>query len=76
MRPLGLGGRKKLSDMFVDLKMPLTEKEEALVAVAPNMQENAAEDAPVRVAALIGKRIDEQVRVGEESTGVVILRIL
>lgn len=76
MRPLGLRGRKKLSDMFVDLKMPLTEKEEALVAVAPNMQENVAEDAPVRVAALIGKRIDEQVRVGEESTGVVILRIL
>lgn len=76
MRPLGLGGRKKLSDMFVDLKMPLTEKEDALVVVAPLMQGNVPQDGPVRVAALMGKRIDEKVRVGKECTGVVILRIL
>ena len=76
MRPLGLGGRKKLSDMFVDLKMSLPEKEDALVVVAPLMQGNVSQDGPVRVAALMGKRIDEKVRVGEECTGVVILRIL
>ena len=76
MRPLGLGGRKKLSDMFVDLKMSLPEKEDALVVVAPLMQGNVPQDGPVRVAALMGKRIDEKVRVGEECTGVVILRIL
>ena len=76
MRPLGLGGRKKLSDMFVDLKMSLPEKEDALVVVAPLMQGNVPQDGPVRVAALMGKRIDEKVRVGDESTGVVILRIL
>ena len=76
MRPLGLGGRKKLSDMFVDLKMSLPEKEDALVVVAPLMQGNVPQDGPVRVAALMGKRIDEKVRVGKECTGVVILRIL
>ncbi len=31
MRPLGMRGRKKLSDMFVDLKLDVLEKEKALV---------------------------------------------
>lgn len=74
MVPLGLHGKKKLSDMFVDLKMSLVDKEKALVAVVPGM--NAEEDGPVRVAALLGRRIDERVKVTAGSRKIVIVRIL
>lgn len=74
MVPLGLHGRKKLSDMFVDLKMSLVDKETALVAVVPGM--NPEPDPPVRVAALLGRRIDESVKITPDSRKVVIVRIL
>lgn len=52
MRPLGMGGRrKKLSDMFGDLKFSPEQKEKALVIA----------DEGSHVFALIGYRIDESV---------------
>lgn len=52
MRPLGMKGcRKKLSDMFVDLKFSPEQKEKALVIA----------DEGSHVLALIGYRIDESV---------------
>ncbi|MCQ2134442.1 MAG: tRNA lysidine(34) synthetase TilS [Bacteroidales bacterium] len=74
MMPIGLHGKKKLSDMFVDLKMSLVDKEKALVAVVPGM--NPEGDGPVRVAALLGRRVDETVKVTADSRKVVIVRIL
>ena len=74
MVPMGLHGRKKLSDMFVDLKMSLVDKESALVAVVPGM--NPHGEGPVRVASLLGRRIDEGVMVTENTSGIVIVRIL
>ncbi len=74
MVPIGLRGKKKLSDMFVDLKMSLVDKEKALVAVVPGM--NPEGDGPVRVAALLGRRVDEAVKVTPDSRKVVIVRIL
>ena len=54
MRPLGMDGRrKKLSDMFVDLKFSPEQKEKALVIA----------DEGSHVLALVGYRIDESVRV-------------
>ncbi len=54
MRPLGMDGRrKKLSDMFVDLKFSLEQKEKALVIA----------DEGSHVLALVGYRIDESVKV-------------
>ncbi len=78
MVPLGLHGRKKLSDMFVDLKMSIPDKGKALVAVVPGMNPSGPDGAgkPARVAALLGKRIDESVRITEGSSKVVIVRIL
>ena len=66
MRPLGMKGRKKLSDMFVDLKFSLPEKEIALVIA----------DEGSHVLALIGHRIDDSVKVTEESTSVTVIRII
>lgn len=52
MRPLGMNGRKKkLSDMFVDLKFNLLDKEKALVVAGEGS----------RIVSLLGYRIDESV---------------
>lgn len=75
MKPIGLHGRKKLSDMFVDLKMSLTDKERALVAVVPGMNP-LEEEKSIRVASLLGKRVDESVKVKDDTDKVVIVRIL
>ncbi len=54
MRPLGMKGRrKKLSDLFNDLKFDAFQKEKALVIA----------DEGSHVHALIGYRIDESVAV-------------
>ena len=37
MRPVGVGGKKKLSDIFTDLKLSLEEKSRALVVVLPGL---------------------------------------
>ncbi len=66
MRPLGMKGRKKLSDLFVDLKFGLPEKEKALVIA----------DEGSHIQALIGCRIDDSVKVTEESTSVTVLRLI
>ena len=56
MRPLGMGGRKKkLSDMFGDLKFTPSQKEKALVIA----------DEGSHVLALIGYRIDESVALSD-----------
>ena len=66
MRPLGMKGRKKLSDMFVDLKFSLQEKEKALVIA----------DEGSHIQALIGHRIDDSVKVTKESTSVTVVRLI
>ncbi len=66
MRLLGMKGRKKLSDMFVDLKFSLPEKEKALVIA----------DEGSHIQALIGHRIDDSVKVTKESTSVTVVRII
>lgn len=74
MCPLGLHGRKKLSDMFVDLKFSLPDKEKALVAVIPGV--NPHEDTgSLRVAALLGYRIDESVKVKESTGKILVIRL-
>jgi len=55
MRPLGVHGRKKISDMLVDLHIPLHEK--------PSMVVLQDSHDPARVLSLLGRRIDESVRV-------------
>ena len=53
MRPLGMGGRKKkLSDMFTDMKVSVPDKGRALVIP----------DEGSHVLALVGFRVDESVR--------------
>ena len=66
MRPLGMKGRRKLSDIFVDLKFGLPEKEKALVIA----------DEGSHILALIGHRIDDSVKVTKDSTSVTVVRFI
>ena len=59
MRPMGMTGKKKLSDMFVDLKMSIADKEKALVIAGEGSH----------VLALLCRRIDGSVRIGGGSPG-------
>ena len=60
MVPLGMRGRKKISDMFTDLHVPVTEKADALVVELDGS----------RVAALIGWRIDDSIKVTDATVRV------
>lgn len=69
MRPVGLNGKKKLSDIFTGLKMSIEEKSRALVIVLPALASEGPESG-VRVAGVCGYasgrfffRVDESVRV-------------
>lgn len=64
MKPFGMRGRKKISDLFVDLKWSLPEKENAILV---------AKDGTSRVVALLGARIDDSVKVTEITREVVVL---
>lgn len=66
MRPLGMRGRKKLSDIFVDLKFSLTEKKKALVIA----------DEGSHVLALVGHRIDDSVKVTKATSSVTVIRLI
>ncbi len=65
MRPIGLSGRKKLSDLFVDLKMGLPDKEKALVVSGEGS----------RVLALLGSRLDDSVKVTESTGSVLVISL-
>ncbi len=74
MVPLGMRGRKKLSDMFTDLKFSVADKAGALVAVSPGMNV-PDEDRRVHVAALVGYRVDDKIKVGGKSRKILVIRI-
>ena len=67
MQPFGMQGRKKLSDLFADLKWSRPQKEAAVIA-AP-----CGEDS--HVYALLGVRMGESLRITEASRSAVRLRI-
>ncbi len=66
MRPLGMRGRKKLSDMFVDLKLDILEKKKALVIA----------DEGSHILALVGHRIDDSVKVTKATATVTVIRLI
>lgn len=72
--PIGMVGskgrpqRKKLSDFFTDLKFNMIQKEHALVV--------AADDITSEIVAVLGKRIDERVRITAETKRAVKISLL
>lgn len=77
MRPLGLKGRKKLQDIFSDLKYNLAEKHDAVIIVgtAPG---HGPYNSPFRVhvSALLPSRIDERLRVTPDTKSVIRIKMI
>lgn len=67
--PLGMNGKKKLSDLFVDLKYGADKKVGAVVAVSPEFSGNDGS----HIAALLCLRIDKSVKITEETDSVVVI---
>ncbi len=67
MIPLGMKGKKKLSDMFTDLKYNYQDKENALVLV--DCTGDRAEKQ--HIAALLGARIDDHYKVSDRTTSII-----
>ena len=73
MRPVGMGGRaKKLSDIFTDRKMSLSDKESAIIVYSTSLDDTG----DGRVAAVAGLRMDEALRVREGSAKVLRISVL
>lgn len=68
LNPLGLRGRKKLSDMFVDLKFSLLDKEDAIVLQPSGFEEG-------HIGALVGLRIDDSLKVTPDTQSVLMIRL-
>lgn len=66
MIPFGMKGRKKVSDIFTDLKFSVPEKKAALVIPYPGV--------PGRVAAVIGIRSDDSLRITSDTDKILIIR--
>ena len=72
IRPMGMKGKKKLSDLFTDLKYGIPEKESALVLVAPPAADGPGGDVPEHhVSAVLGVRIDDSIKVPDSAGDVV-----
>mgnify|MGYP003311006894 CR=1 FL=1 len=66
MVPFGMKGRKKLSDIFSDLHWSVPRKRDTVVLEYPG--------TPSRVAAIVGLKIDDTLRVTDNTTEVIILQ--
>ena len=71
--PLGMKGRKKVSDLFADLKYDQLEKDSSIIMV-DTQTEGLAEEQ--HVAGLLGVRIDDRYKVTSSTTSVARLRVL
>ena len=72
-RPLGLGGAKKLSDLFTDLHLSIPEKQQVLVALKPGQNDASAPD---HISAVLGLRIDDSVKVLPSTESVIRIKLL
>ena len=70
--PLGMRGRKKVSDMFVDLKYGTFEKEAALMIV--DCKGDLAENQ--HIAGVLGVRLDDAYKVDENTKSIIRMTVL
>ena len=68
LQPLGLHGRKKVSDLFTDLKFNAFSKKEAVILVR-----NVGDS---HVMAVLGERIDDSLKVTSSSSEVAVITLM
>ena len=71
MIPLGMKGRKKISDLFTDLKYSQVQKERAVILV--DMSGDLAEQQ--HVAGVAGVRIDDRYKVTDNTETIIKITI-
>ena len=78
LSPLGLHGRKKVQDLFQDLKLSLQDKHETPILVQEDCfaQSSKATGFRAHVSAVLPYRIDEKLRVGKDTESVVKIAVL
>lgn len=81
MRPSGMTGRKKLSDMFIDMKLNIDEKDRAVVAVS-SAWSSQTDEAHERVAMVFGYisgkffcRVDKDVKCSASTSSILSISI-
>jgi tRNA(Ile)-lysidine synthase len=67
--PLGLRGKKKVSDLFTDLKYSIPQKHTSVMVVKPMDEEG-------RIRAVLGKRIDDSLKVDCHTKTIVKITVL
>ncbi len=76
IRPFGMGGRKKkVSDLFTDLKYDVVRKARALFIERLETRRAGNDADGAHVCALLGKRIDDAVKVTPSTTKVLIITL-
>ena len=66
-QPLGMKGKMKLSDYFINQKLSLFEKQNIRILCANNMQES--------ILWIIGQRTDERAKVEKNTKNILILKL-
>jgi tRNA(Ile)-lysidine synthase len=70
MVPFGMRGKKKISDIFADMKWHQAQKKDAvIIAVAEDYESSES-----RVAGLLGVRMDDAYRISDSTTVIVRIR--
>ena len=73
LRPFGMGGKsKKLSDLFADGKLSISDKDSAIIVYSTSLDKNR----DGHVAAVAGMRMDEALRVAKGSEQIIRITIL
>lgn len=75
MIPLGMKGRKKVSDLFTDLKYSLKDKSQSVIIVGGDCLSESGSGQGKRVSAVLGVRADDMTKVSETTETVIIVRI-
>jgi tRNA(Ile)-lysidine synthase len=73
LNPLGMRGKKKVSDLFADLKYDAFAKDAAVIVVDTQTKDYAAQQ---HIAALMGVRIDDRYKVTQSTETVIRLTVI
>ena len=71
MIPFGMRGKKKVSDIFTDLKYSTEAKASAIILVDTNTPDLAEQQ---HVAALLGVRLDDRYKVSPSTSRILMIR--
>ena len=72
--PFGMKGRKKISDLFTDLKYSIIDKENSVMFVNPSSASSAGTAINRHVSAVLGERIDDSLKVKSDTEEVIIIK--